>query len=138
MSHLMEDKRKIEEIAATLRSMVKHETTQVNRRLSWLCQIQGFLFAALGIVWEKGSKFMPILAIMGIVVAVLVFNSLIGSTAALNRIRRYWSKRKPKDYDGPDIFGLYPEKPTILVFACSENMLPIVFVVGWLLAWHAS
>lgn len=133
----MEDKKKIEEVGATLRSMVEHETAQVDRRLAWMCQIEGFLFAALGFAWEKGPKLVPIFAIMGIAVAVLVFNSLIASTAALNRIRRCWSELKPKDFDGPDVFGLYPKKPTILAFACSENMLPIVFIVGWLLAWRA-
>ena len=118
--------------------MVEHEAAQVGRRLSWLCQIQGFLFAALSFAWEKDPKLVPLFATMGIAVAVLAFNSLITATAALNRIRRSWSKLKSKDYGGPDVFGLYPEKPTILTFACSENMLPIVFVVGWILAWRAS
>ena len=130
----MENEKKIEETAATLRSMVEHETAQVDRRLTWMCQLQGFLFAAFAFAWEKSPELKIVLAAMGIATAVLAFNSLVASTAALNRIRRCWSRIKPKDYDGPDVFGLYPEKPTILVFACSENMLPLVLVVGWVLA----
>ena len=52
----MEDRKKIEDIAATLRSMVEHETAQVDRRLAWMCQLQGLLFAAFAFAWEKSPK----------------------------------------------------------------------------------
>ncbi len=102
----MLDEDKFEEFAATLRSMVQHEATQVDRRLTWLCQLQGFLFASLGFAWDKSHQLTTILSLLGIVVAVLVFVSLLATTFATERLRKCWLALKPPQYPGPDIFRI--------------------------------
>jgi len=45
--------------ASTIRQMIAHEDDLINHRLTWLAQLQGFLFAALGFAWEKASVLVP-------------------------------------------------------------------------------
>src|ERR1700736_2610287 len=103
-SDLMPD----DDTSSTLRSMVHHETEQTNRRLSWLGTFQGFLFAALGLSWEKNRWLVMIICFLGLIVAFLIFISVIGTVLAIRRIRAYWIRNKPQGYSGPDIFGFFP------------------------------
>lgn len=128
----MHDQIKNDELAVTLRLMAHHETEQIDRRLSWLGTFQGFLFAALGFSWEKSSALTTVLSLLGITIALLVFMSLIAATFAIQRIRRAWLQKKPSDYTGPDIFGFYPERAPLTVFIAPENLLPLVFIGGWI------
>ena len=131
----MHDENKVEALATTLRSMLQHEATQIDRRLTWLCQLQGFLFASLGFAWDKSRRLTTILSLLGIVVAVLVLVSLIGTTLATERIRKCWLTSKPPQYSGPDIFGFYPERlaASLFVFFSPENILCVVLATAWIL-----
>jgi len=122
----------VQETAATLRGMVEHETSQIDRRLTWLSQLQGFLFASLGFAWEKGGHLVVILCILGIAIALLVCVSVIFSMDACERIRKCWLRHKPQDYDGPDIFGFYPHHAPWTVYIGIEVIIPIVLAIGWI------
>ena len=37
----------------TIRSMITHETTLRNNRLTWMWALQGQLLAAYGVLWDK-------------------------------------------------------------------------------------
>jgi len=39
--------------AIIVREMIRHENDLVNHRLTWFCQVQGLLFAALGVTLTK-------------------------------------------------------------------------------------
>jgi hypothetical protein len=114
------------------RSIVRSEEEQMHRRLSWLSSFQGFLFAALGLSWGKNHPLLLLICAIGIVIAVLVFTSVFAGSMALRRTRLLWNKYKPLDYDGPDIFGLYPEQPRFYHLFSSEVVIPLAFVVAWI------
>ena len=122
---------KVNDLAATLRSMVEHETSQIDRRLTWLSQLQGFLFASLGFAWDKGNHLVTILSVLGIMLALLVGFSVIISMAACERIRKCWVRLRPSDYDGPDIFGFYPHHAPATVYVSVEILIPVVIALGW-------
>lgn len=122
----------VEARASALREMVRHETEQVNRRLSIQTQIQGFLFAALGFAWGKSEQLTHVLCSVGIAISILCLIALLASTAAIERIRKNWTETKPIGYKGPDILGYYPDRYSLTVYTCPENLLPIVFIVAWL------
>src|SRR5437868_5183885 len=118
--------------SSTLRSMIQHETEQANRRLSWLGTFQGFLFAALGFSWTKNIWLTLIICSLGLIVALLIFVSVIATVLAMRRIRAYWIKNKPGDYRGPDIFGFFPERAPWSIFTGPEMLLPLAFAAAWI------
>ncbi len=120
------------DLASTLRTMAAHESEQVNRRLSWLANFQGFLFAALAFAWDKSRSATIVLVLLGAVVAILVFIGLLGATFAVQRIRKHWRENHPKDYVGPDIMGFYPDAAPWSVYIAPENLLPLAFLLAWI------
>jgi hypothetical protein len=123
-----------EDNASILRAMAAHEAEQVNRRLSWFGTLQGLLFAALAFTWDKSSKLTIIISGLGIFVAAMVSMGIIAATLAMERIRKMWEKKKPQGYDGPDIFGFYPTpRWRFTIFTSPENLLPLGFIVAWIL-----
>ena len=119
-------------IKATVREMIAHEDSQINRRITWLCQLQGFLFASLGFSWDKSHRLSIVLAVLGIAVALLVLTGLIAATLELRRVRKYWLTFKPDDHEGPDILGFFPSKVPFTAFMSPDNLLPLVLVAGWI------
>jgi hypothetical protein len=115
------------------RSIVKSEEEQMHRRLSWLGALQGFLFAALSFAWGKNHSLTLIISGLGLAVSVLIFTDVFAGSKALFNARVAWCKHKPSDYDGSDIFGLYPACPRFYHLFSSEVALPIVFAVAWIL-----
>ena len=123
-----------------LREMVRHEDDLRNHRITWLCQLQGFLFASLGFAWGKSQRLTTILAVSGLTIGFLVLIALLSGTAAHLRIHKWWRQTRPGDYKGPDVFGLYALEgtpPSIIYFA-AENWIPLVMMIGWILVLYAA
>lgn len=118
-------------IAEILREMARHESEQIHRRVSWLGMFQGFLFAALGFSWGKNRSLELVIALVGLMVAVLVFSGLLAATFAIERIRKQWHDAKPEGYRGPDIMGFYPDRLRLSVYTSPKNLLPLVFAAAW-------
>lgn len=127
----MSDNAAVERRADIFRSMARHEAEQVHRRISWLAGFQGFLFAAVGVSWSKSQPLTRTFALLGLTVAMLVFAGILAATWAVQRIRRDWSRERPKDYRGPDIMGFYPDKIPLSVYLSGELLLPVAFVAAW-------
>lgn len=122
----------IDETAATLRAMVSNETEQVHRRLSWLGTFQGFLFAGTAFAWGKSKPLLILLALLGLSIAILLCISLVAATLAIKRIRQYWLAHLPDNYEGPQIFGYYPDKAPWTAYTSPENLIPLTFVIAWI------
>jgi len=112
--------------------MERYESEQVHRRISWLGTFEGFLFASLGFAWGKNApSLILIISLLGLVVALLVFAGVLAAILARERIRKHWLQHKPPDYEGPDIFGFYPDQARFTVFTSPEMLLPLTFVAAW-------
>jgi hypothetical protein len=120
------------DLMSQLRSMVQHEAEQLHRRLSWLGTFQGFLFAALGFSWGKSNSLKLIICLLGITVAMLILVGIFTAMLAMRRLRALWLSKKPGDYDGPDIFGYFPEAAPWTVFTSPEILLPLAFSAAWI------
>lgn len=121
------------DFAAILRQMTAHESEQVHRRLSWLGTFQGFLFATLGFVFGKSRPLSFVIATLAIAISALVYAGLFAATLAIERIRSAWNSHKPKNYDGPEIAGFYPDGARWSVFISPENLIPLAFVAAWVM-----
>ena len=97
------------ELSETIRGIIRHEDELVNNRITWLSQLQGLLFAALGFAWDKPDAHFLIycFCIIGALFALTSLIALASSDEAINRTIAWWDVNKPKDYHGPDITVSY-------------------------------
>ena len=100
-----------ERYANIIREMIRHENDLVNHRLTWLCQIQGFLFAALGLSFtnnlcDNAHIIQPILIFIGISVSISSSVGLIMAGLAISELKKKFDIRYPNN-PGPPIIGLH-------------------------------
>jgi len=98
--------------------MIQRENEVINHRVTWLTTVQGLLFTAVGIVWDKqgAEPFIRQLCCLGIIMAFIAFFALHGATLAIKRLFEWWEIKKPQDYSGPGVIGLPLPKCPILRF----------------------
>jgi hypothetical protein len=124
---LISDKEK----ADILRTISQQETVEVDRRLTWMCQLQGFLFAALSFAWDKakGEPFILFLiSTLGLAAAALVFKSLLCISRTEHHNRTDWQTVDPNHR-----FGYHPDAEKSPNYKSPQNIIPLLFIIGWLL-----
>lgn len=120
-----------ERVVSSLRTMVQYEAEQVNRRVGWLGTLQGLLFAALALGWGKSQALARLIAVLGFVVAALVFCGLLSAAFSCRRIRKRWRDFGSEGEDPTDVFGSYPDSTPWAVFVAPELLIPIAFAIAW-------
>lgn len=123
-----------ERFSEVTRQLVQHEDSLRDQRTSWLMGSQSFLFAALGIVWEKSPFVAGVISLVGVVTCASIGGSLLANTAAVRRICSEWAKRRPAEYDGPGVIGLRsaedPHRWARRLYPW--HVLPWVLLASWL------
>lgn len=122
------------EKAKIIREMIRHEDDLFNQRITWFSTIQGLLFAALALSWDKTNAFslVIILSLLGAIISGSTYYTLRRGLEAVVTQMDWWDKHKPDDYSGPDIIGRRPTPK-------SKNLLwpyflfPIVFMAAWII-----
>jgi hypothetical protein len=100
---------RLDRYADVTREMIQHENDLINHRITWLCQIQGFLFAALALTQKSGSDAMLILLpIIGIAVAISSWTGLYAALVAIENLSGDMDK-KCNEYR-PRVMGLDTNK----------------------------
>jgi len=117
--------------------MIQRENEVINHRVTWLTTVQGLLFTAVGIVWDKqgAEPFIRQLCCLGIIMAFIAFFALHGATLAIKRLFEWWEIKKPQDYSGPGVIGLPLPKCPILRFFGPWIFIPILFIIAWIGVW---
>lgn len=143
------DRKDGNELAAIVREMIKHENELINHRITWLVELQGLLFAALGFSWDKRDAHLLIycFCLLGSLIAVSSFIALASGDEAISQILWWWDVHKPSEYSGPDVIGvtagpLGNRKPLVVkLFSMKFKMerllypwffLPGLFIAAWL------
>lgn len=105
--------------ASIVREMIRHENDLVNHRLTWLCQVQGLLFAALGVTltndFSDEIAIRPILIFIGIAVSISSAIGLKSANYAINELKTDFIERYP-NYSGPNIIGFDASNKINVVF----------------------
>ena len=124
----------------TVRVMIHRENENVNYRITWLTTIQGFLFAALGIAWDKKEvvPFVRLLCILGIVVSMMIFLQLFWASKAIRRLEQWWEDKQPSQYNGPGVVGHISPKSfrsgrysKYYDWTDTWTLLALVFLLAW-------
>jgi hypothetical protein len=128
---------------AVVREQIRHENELVHQRLTWLIQLQGLLFAALAFAWGKGEALVCLISFLGVGTAVSLWSALRHYGPAVRQLAQWWSVRRPDDFAGPDVIGLWAPSDRLARWLRPWRFLPWVFVAAWVFvlaysAVHAS
>lgn len=133
---LSDDKERYANIA---RELHKHEDNLLHMRFTWLSNLQGLLFAALGFTWKEHVWYIVlVICLMGIIVSVSFMAIVITGRAAQKNIAD-WEENSLNQfgqYKGPPLKGYqYPKKPTKAQWLRRRlspwRLMPWVFIVAW-------
>jgi hypothetical protein len=115
-----------------VRSMIKSENEFINHRMTWISTFNGFLFASIAFAWEKSGLLVTVIALLGIAVSILSGTALLASNKAFRDLYEWWQKKKPENYDGPDVIGLRPRyKDRPGRWLTPWAILPFLFASAW-------
>jgi hypothetical protein len=138
--------------ASIVREMIRHENELINHRITWLCQIQGLLFAALGVSFtndlcDKALLIQPILIFIGITVSISSAIGLIMAGLAIRELKKKFAIRYPNNRSPPIIgldLGEKKKDKFILLYILKWlfwsfweillpwRILPILFISAWI------
>lgn len=123
------------EHAKIIREMIRHEDDVINQRFTWLCQIQGFLFAALAFVWKEqtANSLVLLLCLIGYSVAISTWFSLRAASIGIGRLLNWWDSYEPADYSGP---AVYAREASLVGWDDKISLrpwyfLPLIFGLAW-------
>ena len=96
-----------EEYAAIIRSMIEHENTLLNHRMTWMWTLQGLLFAAVGFMWEIHDLLVLLICAFGLCSCISVGVSLKSAVRAIGSLLKDWDDRLSAggSYHGPPVIG---------------------------------
>jgi hypothetical protein len=121
------------EDAKVIREMIRHEDDVIDQRITWLCQIQGFLFAALALTWKEPteSRLVPVICLVGLLVAVSSGLALRSARLAISNLVKWWdNKIRQSGYLGPDVFARRVGKSFTHLLPWTS--LPVLFFLAWI------
>jgi len=127
------------EHAKIVREMIRHEDDIINQSFTWLCQIQGFLFAALAFVWKEPTAdyLILLLCLVGYLVPITTWYSLRAVSIGIGRLLNWWDINKPANYSGPPVYA----REAGLVgwdykkFLRPWFFLPLIFGLVWIVVF---
>ena len=110
--------------AKIIREMISHEDDVIDQRFTWLCQIQGFLFAALA------NLLVLLLCVVGSLVAISSFFALRSAWQGVEKLLNWWGE--PSDYFSPDVFARrVNNKKGFESYLRPWKILPLTFGLAW-------
>lgn len=123
-----------EEYAAIIRSMIEHENTLLNHRMTWMGTLQGLLVAAVGFLWKIDNHLILLICIFGFCSSASIGISFNSALRAISSLLQDWEKRKSKDpdYDGPRVIGSPGTRPIISKLQ-PWTCLPWLLALMWIL-----
>jgi len=119
-----------------LRERHAFEQEQMHKRLTWLGTFQAFLFAGVGIAWDKKDSLylITIVAVLGLAVAYQGIFALRGVSWSLMNMNKLWKELPLSEEDKRlGLFGLYQgnEVADRRVIPCPEVSIPFACYCAW-------
>lgn len=122
----------LDQYAGIIREMIRHEDDVLDQRITWLCQIQGLLFAALAFVWKEPTAYylILVLCIVGLVVAITTWSALGPIWRGVSDLQKWW-KGFSVNYPGPTVYARRGRTGWLKHFT-PWNIIPLSFSVAWI------
>ena len=124
---------KTDEYAAIIRSMIEHENSLMNHRMTWMWTSQGLLVTATGIMWEIHIFLILLVCLFGFCSSISLGISCNSALRAIKSLRIDWGERKKEDpeYRGPRVIGS-PEMRPFISKLFPWNFLPWLMALIWI------
>jgi len=134
--------RQADEVTKVIRDLIRHESSLLHQRITWLLQIQGLLFTALGFAWRPSAgsgwdfgslALVSLLAFLGITTAISIALAVVLYHPAVKRLQKWWADRlSPEQQHMRIVIGLdVPSWPVTRALR-PWRALPVMFVLAWL------
>jgi hypothetical protein len=137
------------EYYSLIRERIEHEDNLIVQRLSWLVASQSFLFTAYAIVTNGLTTLPPqpayihfsdqlqllfqLIPIVGTLTCVLIYVSVLAAVVTMRRLRlSYHSRFGTEERDLPPV---QTQAPARLFGYSAPVLLPLVFIIVWLIIW---
>lgn len=132
----MADKKMIENLEERVRSHIRYESEQTDRRINWLGTFEGFLFASYGLLYtsEKFNSNLTIpriICFLGFTIALLILTEIYAGIIGTIKLRKYCLSRGLNPKGRPDLFGFYPDKWSWTVFTSAEPLICYTIMIAW-------
>ena len=136
------------EYYSLFRSRIEHEDNLIVRRLSWLVASQSFLFtadaitlnglasvpsSAAGTINSQEWLLFRLLPLVGILTCGFIYISVLAAVRAIRVLRRTYQSRIGRE--DAFLLGIMTSNPIRLLGLTVPLLLPLMFVVVWLILW---
>ena len=127
-----------------VRQQIEHEDNLVSQRLSWLLGSQSFLFTAYAISLNGPTQIrskqlethlgllLLILPLVSIISAFLIWMAVLAGTWTMYKLRRSYEREFVRFFRD-QIPSVQSTGLALLLGHCAPVILPVVFIVVWLL-----
>ena len=121
--------------------MIEKENDYIHYRVTWLCTIEGLLLTAFSFAFGHLEiphliYFVYLLCVLGIAVAGIILHPIWYAHRTMMGLLDWWDEHK-KDYDGPDVIGGRPKRPSWRKVG-PWHLLAVIFGVAWLVIFIFS
>ena len=120
------------EFVGVIRSMIQHEDTLLNQRLTWMWTLQGLLFGGTSLLWKEEKSLVLLFAIVGLLSCISIGYSIGRGVLAIKellRISRKFKKSLRTEYCLPPTIGA---RRKAIEWLHPARFLPTLFALAWL------
>lgn len=125
-----------DQVTESARELIRFENELLHQRVTWLIQIQGLLFAALGFAWKAApAPLVILLGGLGTVVAISIDRAMRLYSPAVRDLYEWWKERLTEEQRWHRrVIGLWqPSRVTRIEHTLRPwRFLPVVFILTWL------
>src|SRR5271157_104561 len=121
----------VREYVTVVRDMIRHEDEVLNHRLSWMWTLQGLLFAAAGVLWDKDMRGVLIMGAVGILSSVSIGYSLSRGLRAVRELLGMAADQKHKLPLGVELPPTIGARTKAIEWLLPGRFLPWIFGLAW-------
>jgi len=120
------------EFVSVIREMIRHEDTVLNHRLSWMWTLQGLLFAAAGVLWDKDWRGVLLMGLVGLLASISIGYSLARGLRAVKELLSIAADQKQRHGEGAEMPPTIGARTKAVDWLLPGRLLPWVFGLAWI------
>ena len=118
---------------SVIREMIRHEDVLLNQRLTWMWTLQGLLFGATSVLWDKDSPAVMLIGLVGLLSCISIGYSLARGLRAVRELLGVAADHKKRLGEGAEIPPTIGARTKATEWLLPGRFLPWVFGVSWVL-----
>ena len=123
------------EFEEAVRSYVRYEAEQTNRRMTWLGSFEGFLFAAFSLLYTSdkyNDNILIAICCLGFLIASIILGVMYCGVYGIKKVREYSREKGLDPKERIEIFGFHLDRPRWTVFISGEILACYIIMGTWM------